>query len=344
MTGTLRDLGAATRPVAHLGGPDQRLSAEQVEAFVRDQLAGGRRRRSQRLPGRSPTAPAAARFRCCCAPCTVRWSAASSRLTVLVALGTHAAMDEPHLAAHLGYQEGELDATYPGLTVLNHEWWDPTTFVSLGSISADRIAELSDGRAAGERRGTAQPRGRRARRRPGRRAGVSARGRRLLGRQQVLLPRRGRPGGHRPLALARRPDHQRRDHRHPRHHPGARADQRGRGDDPDAETRAVRRRRVRRRIGLHSVSFGDAEPSWAAAADVSAQTHVRYLDAPVRRVLSIMPAKYDDIWTGGEGLLQGRAGGGRRRRGDPLRTAHHARSRRCIPRSTRSATTAATTS
>ena len=28
----------------------------------------------------------------------------------------------------------------------NHEWWDPDTFASVGTIGADRIAELSEGR------------------------------------------------------------------------------------------------------------------------------------------------------------------------------------------------------
>src|SRR5699024_9975796 len=49
---------------------------------------------------------------------------------------------------------------------------------------------------------------------------------------------------------------------------------------------------------LHAASFGTPEDAWAAAADVSAQTHVRYLDAPVRRVLSLIPSKYEDMWTG----------------------------------------------
>ena len=65
---------------------------------------------------------------------------------MLVALGTHAAMTDAQLAVHLGYADGRLAATYPGLTVLNHEWWNPDTFVSVGSISADRIEALSEGR------------------------------------------------------------------------------------------------------------------------------------------------------------------------------------------------------
>jgi nickel-dependent lactate racemase len=37
---------------------------------------------------------------------------------------------------------------------------------------------------------------------------------------------------------------------------------------------------------------------------VSAESHIRYLDAPVRRVLSLIPAKYDDMWTGAKGFYK----------------------------------------
>ena len=68
------------------------------------------------------------------------------RLTVLVALGTHAPMSEPELAAHLGYDAGALASRYPGLTVANHAWWDDESLVSLGTLAAARVAELSGGR------------------------------------------------------------------------------------------------------------------------------------------------------------------------------------------------------
>ena len=55
---------------------------------------------------------------------------------------------------------------------------------------------------------------------------------------------------------------------------------------------------------LHAAAFGDPQSAWAAAADVSAAAHVRYLDAPVRRVLSLIPAKYDDMWTGAKGFYK----------------------------------------
>ena len=43
--------------------------------------------------------------------------------------------------------------------------------------------------------------------------------------------------------------------------------------------------------GLESLAFGEPEQAWAAAADVAAETHVEYLDRPVRRVLSRGPRR-----------------------------------------------------
>ena len=115
--------------------------------------------------------------------------AARPRLTVLVALGTHAPMSEAQLARHLGYPAGDLAGRYPGLTVLNHEWADPATFVSLGTIPPERIGELSEGRLRVPVDVRLNRRGRGARRGARRRPGVPARSGGLLGRQQVLLPR-----------------------------------------------------------------------------------------------------------------------------------------------------------
>jgi nickel-dependent lactate racemase len=55
---------------------------------------------------------------------------------------------------------------------------------------------------------------------------------------------------------------------------------------------------------LHAATFGEPRAAWAAAAEVSAQTHVRYLDAPVRRVLAVIPEKYDDMWTAAKGFYK----------------------------------------
>ena len=39
-------------------------------------------------------------------------------------------------------------------------------------------------------------------------------------------------------------------------------------------------------------------------AEISAGTHVRHLDAPVARVLSLVPERYDDLWTGAKGFYK----------------------------------------
>jgi hypothetical protein len=69
-------------------------------------------------------APVAAPCRCRSRLCTARCTRRVSRLTVLIALGTHAAMQHTALAGHLGYPLGQLSETHPGITVRNHEFWD----------------------------------------------------------------------------------------------------------------------------------------------------------------------------------------------------------------------------
>jgi lactate racemase len=55
---------------------------------------------------------------------------------------------------------------------------------------------------------------------------------------------------------------------------------------------------------LHSIAFGDPGSAWEASSEVSAAAHILYLDAPVRRVLSLIPDKYDDMWTGAKGFYK----------------------------------------
>jgi nickel-dependent lactate racemase len=56
--------------------------------------------------------------------------------------------------------------------------------------------------------------------------------------------------------------------------------------------------------GLAGLYVGPPEEAWEAAADLSAKLHVVYVDRPLRRVLSIMPEMYDDIWTAAKGMYK----------------------------------------
>jgi len=285
-----------------VGGPDFVLSDDEVRAFVHDQLTRAD------LDGRSVCVIVPDGTRSC--PLPLLLSAVHgalhgrvSRLTVLIALGTHAAMQHAALAAHLGYPLGQLSETYPGITVRNHEFWDPATFAEVGTIPADRLAELS-----GEML----------------RQDVRVRLNRAVVEHDVTLivgpvfPHEvvGFSGGNKYLF----PGVSGQDVIDVSHWLGAlltSAEIIGtRGITPvraliNEAASLVPSERLALCVvvksgshDLHAVSFGTPEAAWAAAAEVSAETHVRYLDAPVQRVLSLVPAKYSDMWTGAKGFYK----------------------------------------
>ena len=54
-------------------------------------------------------------------------------------------------------------------------------------------------------------------------------------------------------------------------------------------------------MGLYA---GTPEEAWERAAELSSQVHVRYVERPFHRVLSVMPESYDDIWTAAKGMYK----------------------------------------
>src|SRR3954451_21484486 len=302
MTQSLERTGTPTRAVAHLGGPEGVLDDEQVATFVAQQLA------AVDVDGRSVCVVIPDGTRSCPLPLllsAVHHALAGrvTRMTAVVALGTHAAMSTEHLASHLAGPDGDLADAYPGLTVLNHEWWDRETFVSVGSIPADRVAELSEGRL---------------------RQTVDVRLNRAVVEHDVALvvgpvfPHEvvGFSGGNKYFF----PGVAGQEVIDLSHWLGAlitSAEIIGtRGITPvralineaasliPAEKLALCVVAQSGSGELHAAAFGEPRAAWSAAAEVSAQTHVRYLDAPVRRVLSVMPEKYDDIWTAAKGFYK----------------------------------------
>jgi nickel-dependent lactate racemase len=55
---------------------------------------------------------------------------------------------------------------------------------------------------------------------------------------------------------------------------------------------------------LSGVFVGDHLTAWSAAADLSAQRHIRWVDKPFRRVLSYAPPMYDELWTGAKAMYK----------------------------------------
>lgn len=283
--------GAAAR----IGGPRELLTDEQVSAFIAGQLA------LVPLDGRSVCVLVPDATRTC--PLPLLLSAVHralrgrvSALTVLVALGTHGEMSEAALDAHLG-------GRYPGIRVLNHEWRDPATFAVLGTLSASRIEELSGGRLHQE---------------------VPVRINRAVTEHDVALvlgpvfPHEvvGFSGGNKYFF----PGVSGRELIDLSHWLGALITSSEIIGTPgvtpvraliDAAAELIPTDRLAFCVvtgdepgSLHSIAFGCPEDAWAASAEVSAEAHITYLDAQVSRVLSLLPKKFDDLWTGAKGFYK----------------------------------------
>jgi lactate racemase len=56
--------------------------------------------------------------------------------------------------------------------------------------------------------------------------------------------------------------------------------------------------------GVAGCFVGSPEDAWVSASALSATTHIVHVDRPFRRVLSIMPPMYDDLWTAAKGMYK----------------------------------------
>ena len=56
--------------------------------------------------------------------------------------------------------------------------------------------------------------------------------------------------------------------------------------------------------GVAGLFCGPVHEAWSAAADLSSKRHVVWLEQPVKRVLSVMPAMYDDLWVAAKGMYK----------------------------------------
>jgi nickel-dependent lactate racemase len=56
--------------------------------------------------------------------------------------------------------------------------------------------------------------------------------------------------------------------------------------------------------GISGLYFDKPELAWKSASALSARKHIVYVDKPFRRVLSVLPELYDDLWTGAKGMYK----------------------------------------
>ncbi|HVH86129.1 MAG TPA: lactate racemase domain-containing protein [Terriglobales bacterium] len=56
--------------------------------------------------------------------------------------------------------------------------------------------------------------------------------------------------------------------------------------------------------GLAGLYYDSAPEAWKAASALSAKVHIKWVDKPFKRVLSVMPPMYDDLWTAAKGMYK----------------------------------------
>ncbi len=56
--------------------------------------------------------------------------------------------------------------------------------------------------------------------------------------------------------------------------------------------------------GLAGMFIGDHLSAWGAAADLSSERHIVWVERPYRRVLSCAPPMYDELWTAGKAMYK----------------------------------------
>jgi nickel-dependent lactate racemase len=226
----------------------------------------------------------------------------ASELTALVALGTHAAMDEAGINAFFAAGQ-DVGSLYPKMRFVNHEWWKPETFSHLGTVTTSQIKEISEGRLE---------------------TPVDVRINRIANEADVsivlgpVFPHEvvGFSGG----AKYFMPGIAGKEIINTSHWLGALISSATIIGTPGiTPVRALINEAVGRvecevyalclvvQSGpgnLHAMSFGAAHPAWEAAAAISSGTHITYLDRPVKQVLSIIPSRYHDIWTAAKGMYK----------------------------------------
>jgi len=225
-------------------------------------------------------------------------------LDYLVALGTHPPMDDAALSRLLGREV--INGRAGGSRVFNHRWEDPETFVTLGTITASEVAAATDSRLEMD---------------------VPVRLNRLLGEPDGHSPYdriivcgpvfphevAGFSGGNKYFV----PGVAGPEIIDVTHWVGALLTSRGIIGTTDTPVRRLIDRAasfiptprflialVMHGEDLHGLYVGGMEEAWRAATELSAELDIVFVDRPFKRVLSVMPEMYDDLWTGAKGMYK----------------------------------------
>jgi nickel-dependent lactate racemase len=228
------------------------------------------------------------------------------QLDFMVALGTHPPLSEESIHNLVGITAEERNTIFKHIGLLNHEWDTPSALTSLGLIEQDEIKQV-----AGQSWHTSLP------------DEVNIRiNKAALAYDHIIIlgptfPHEvaGFSGGAKYLF----PGISGADMINATHWLGALAGVVGTIGIKDTPVRAMIHAaagRLKTPLTLvalvvegHELSglfIGDYLSAWSEAADLSAQRHIRWVDAsrPFQRVLSCAPPMYDELWTGAKAMYK----------------------------------------
>jgi nickel-dependent lactate racemase len=223
-----------------------------------------------------------------------------ARLDFLIALGTHQMMSEEAIDKHIGVTREERATKFSKVSVLNHRWDLTGTMVELGEISAAETSALSDGLLNESVKVCVN--------------------RLIFDYDQIIIcgptfPHEvvGFSGGNKyffpgisgPEVI------------NYSHWLGAVITSYELIGTKNTPVRRVIDRAARfiakpklcfsmvvKGESLAGLYIGTPEEAWEAASDLSSQLHIVWVERPYRRVLSVMPALYTDIWTASKGMYK----------------------------------------
>ncbi len=222
------------------------------------------------------------------------------KLDVLIALGTHAPHNDAQIDQLFGFAPGERHRDFSDISIMNHAWNDPSALMLLGTIPATEISELSDGMLSMD---------------------VPVRLNKLIMDYDELLvcgpvfPHEvaGFSGGNKYFF----PGIAGQDIIDVTHWVGALVTSYTLIGTKDTPVRKIIDRaanfipKPRRALcavvehdGVSDVFLGPIEEAWSKAADLAAETHITWVPKPFRKVLSILPEMYDEIWVGAKGMYK----------------------------------------
>src|SRR5689334_5542103 len=117
------------------------LAIADAELFVGDEFNPTARRVLVIIPDGTRTAPIPLLFRLL----YERFGRRVVQLDYLIALGTHPPMTPDAIDRLVGVTATERDERYPNVRIFNHEWNNPQALETIGVISRDETATLTDG-------------------------------------------------------------------------------------------------------------------------------------------------------------------------------------------------------